>query len=107
MVAGEKLLICTRCRRDQTKDARMAKKREMSPDGSPFHGFSNPEQFVALHEALARLAQVDPRQAQIVELRFFGGLTEEEVASALNVSTRTVKRDWTLARAWLYGELVR
>lgn len=58
-----------------------------------------------LDEALTRLEQLSPRQARVVELRFFTGLNEEETAVALGISSRTVKRDWTLARAWLYGEL--
>ena len=60
---------------------------------------------VALDEALTRLAALDPRQAKIVELRFFGGLTVDEVADSLGVSKRTVEGDWTLARAWLHREL--
>jgi len=63
------------------------------------------EEMIAVDEALARLEAWDPRQSQIVELRFFGGLTEEEIAELLGVSARTVKRDWTVAKAWLYGEL--
>jgi RNA polymerase sigma factor (TIGR02999 family) len=63
------------------------------------------ELLVALDEALARLSALDPRQAQVVELRFFGGLTEEEVAQALGIGLRTAKRDWAKARSWLYGEL--
>ena len=60
---------------------------------------------VAIDEALARLASLNQRQAQIVELRYFGGLTEDEIAETLNISSRTVRRDWNLARAWLYREL--
>ena len=60
---------------------------------------------LALHEALERLAKFDVRQSRIVELHFFGGLTFEEIAEVLNVSERTVKRDWSMARAWLKGEL--
>jgi RNA polymerase sigma factor (TIGR02999 family) len=60
---------------------------------------------VALDEAMTRLAAMDERQARIVELRFFGGLTVEEVADLLGVSKRTVEGDWTLARAWLLREL--
>lgn len=85
---------------------RLAKKRDYDKDSS-FHGFEDPEHFMDLHEALSRLASVDQRQAQIVELRFFGGLSEDEVAAALGVSTRTIKRDWTLAKTWLYGELAQ
>ncbi len=61
--------------------------------------------FVALDEALDRLKALDARQSQIVEMRYFGGLTVEETANVLAVSTETVKKDWALARAWLYGQL--
>jgi RNA polymerase sigma factor (TIGR02999 family) len=60
---------------------------------------------VALDEALRRLATLDARQAHVVECRFFGGLTEEETATALGTSARTVKRDWAKAKAWLYEAL--
>ncbi len=60
---------------------------------------------VAVDEALLALAAFDPRQARIVELRFFGGLTVEEIALALDVSTRTVHREWKIARLWLLREL--
>jgi RNA polymerase sigma factor (TIGR02999 family) len=60
---------------------------------------------VALDEALIEFAKIAPRQAKVVELRYFGGLTEEEIVAALNVSPRTVRRDWDLARAWLLREL--
>lgn len=60
---------------------------------------------VALDEALAALAEIDPRQSRIVELRYFGGLTVEETAAVLQVSAATVKLDWSLARAWLFREL--
>jgi len=62
---------------------------------------------VALDEALARLAALDARQARIVELRFFGGLTVEETALIVDVSTRTVKREWQMARVWLKREMSR
>jgi RNA polymerase sigma factor (TIGR02999 family) len=62
---------------------------------------------VMLDEALARLAQLDARQARIVELRFFGGLTVEETAAVIGSSPRTVKRDWQVARAWLRREMSR
>jgi DNA-directed RNA polymerase specialized sigma24 family protein len=58
-----------------------------------------------LNEALERLAEHYPRQASVVECRFFGGLSVEEAAQALDLSERTVVRDWTLARAWLYRAL--
>lgn len=69
--------------------------------------FSNddPGAFLDLDLALQRLAAIDPRQSQIVELRFFGGLTEEEIAAFLGLSARTVKREWSMARAWLLKEM--
>lgn len=60
---------------------------------------------VALDEALADLAEFDPRQAQIVELKYFGGMTLDETAEILGVSRETVKRDWQIARAWLRQRL--
>jgi RNA polymerase sigma factor (TIGR02999 family) len=62
-------------------------------------------EILALDEALDRLARLDQRQARVVELRFFAGMNEEETGIALGVSARTVKRDWRLAKAWLYNEL--
>lgn len=56
---------------------------------------------IALDRALVELAQLDPQQARVVELRFFGGLTVEETAEVLRISTGTVKREWSMARAWL------
>lgn len=58
-----------------------------------------------LDVALSRLAEFDPRQARIVELRFFGGLSVEEAAAVLGISPKTVKRDWSVAKAWLHAEL--
>jgi RNA polymerase sigma factor (TIGR02999 family) len=63
--------------------------------------------FVALDDALTSLAEVDPRKSRIVELRFFGGLSVEETAEVLEVSDRTVKREWRLAKEWLSKALVR
>jgi RNA polymerase sigma factor (TIGR02999 family) len=61
----------------------------------------------ALDDALTTLAQIDPRRAQVIEMRFFGGLSVDETAEALTVSPQTVMRDWKLARAWLTRELRR
>lgn len=68
---------------------------------SPEHS----EDLLKLDEALQRLSKLDPRQSRIVELRFFGGLSVEEISKFLGVSPITVKRDWAVAKAWLYGEL--
>ena len=58
-----------------------------------------------LDEALKTLATMDARRSQVVELRYFGGLNNEEIAGVLNVSENTVTRDWNMARAWLYQQL--
>jgi RNA polymerase sigma-70 factor, ECF subfamily len=63
------------------------------------------DQLMELDEALDRLEQLDPRQARVVELRFFAGLTEDETAEILGISSRTVKREWRTARAWLYSQV--
>jgi len=60
---------------------------------------------LALDEALTAFSKIAPRQARVVELRYFGGLTEEEIAAALKISARTVRRDWDISRAWLLREL--
>lgn len=62
-------------------------------------------ELIALDEALSRLAAIDARQSRIVELRFFAGLSVEETAEVLNISPKTVKRDWSVARAWLHREI--
>jgi RNA polymerase sigma factor (TIGR02999 family) len=64
-------------------------------------------ELLALDDALSKLAQMDPRRGQVIELRFFGGLTVEETAGVLNISPQSVMRDWKLARAWLSRELRR
>jgi RNA polymerase sigma-70 factor (ECF subfamily) len=63
------------------------------------------EEMLALDEALTRLAACDARQARVVEMLFFGGMTEEEAAESLGVSSRTIKRDWRSARAWLHAQM--
>lgn len=69
-------------------------------------GFSIPlDDLLSVDDALTRLADNSPRLARVVELRFFAGLSEEETARALDVTTRTVQRDWAKARAWLHAEL--
>ncbi len=64
-------------------------------------------EFVALDEALTRLATVDPRKSQMVELRFFGGLTVEEIAEVMKLSPITIKREWRSAKAWLHSEITQ
>jgi RNA polymerase sigma factor (TIGR02999 family) len=79
--------------------------RQVSLDDAMMIDEGLDEDLVALDEALWALAQFDARKAQVVEMRFFGGLTEEEVAVALDISTETVRRDWRLARSWLRRRL--
>ncbi len=62
-------------------------------------------ELLSLDEALHSLAEIDPRRSQVVELRFFGGLDNDEIAAVLKISPNTVTRDWNMARAWLYQEL--
>jgi RNA polymerase sigma-70 factor (ECF subfamily) len=77
------------------------------PDAPPGLVFSpeRSEQILALDEALSRLNVLDERQCKIVEMRFFGGMTDQEIADVLEISVRTVVREWVLARAWLHAEL--
>ena len=60
---------------------------------------------LALNEALDNLAAIDPQQSRVVELRVFGGLTVEETAEAMGISPRTVKREWSMAKAWLHRQI--
>lgn len=68
-------------------------------------GGDRPADLVALDDALNALARIDPRKVQIIEMRFFGGLSVEDTAEVLNVSPATVRRDWSIAKFWLYREL--
>ena len=74
-------------------------------DEAAFVTEARSDELLALDEALEELAGLDPRKSQIVELRYFGGLTIEETAEFLNLSQRTVEREWTMAKAWLYRAL--
>jgi RNA polymerase sigma-70 factor, ECF subfamily len=94
-----------------------ARARQREKRGGEFHhvaldeavSFSDEKDFnlLALEDALQQLAAFDPQQSKIVELRFFGGLTIEETALVLKISPATVKREWTMAKAWLYRKLNR
>ena len=91
-----------------------AQKRGGGIDGPPIGdspvpppGGSSMEELLALDEALSRLSQIDERHSRVVEMRFFGGMTDAEIAGILGLSVRTVKRDWHMARAWLHSQLTR
>jgi len=88
--------------------ARNAKKRggpKISLEDAPEPAFQTDEDVIAIHDALEQLAKLDQRQARIVELRYFGGLSIEETAEVIGVSAPTVKRDWLVARAFLQRAL--
>ncbi len=79
--------------------------RKIPLDEALLLSVSNPDRFLEINDALDKLAVIDARQARIVEMRFFAGLTHEEAATALHLSDRTVKRELRFARAWLHREL--
>ena len=95
--------------RARARDAakRGGERRRITLDEAVAAGVPRDIDLVALDFALERLAALDPQRARIVELRFFGGLTNEETAAALDISPATVKRAWAVARAWLYRELTK
>ncbi len=76
-----------------------------SETSSPFSFLNQRIDLLALNEALEELAEIFPRAAEIVEMRYFGGLTEQEIADVLEISLATVKRDWRSAKTWLFGKL--
>jgi len=78
---------------------------EISLDAAPALTTAEPEDLLALDDALRRLAEVDPRASRIVELRYFVGLNNAEVATVIGISEKTVIRDWNTAKAWLRAEL--
>jgi RNA polymerase sigma factor (TIGR02999 family) len=78
---------------------------EFEADAAALAAGERADMIVALDDALRELAALDPRQASIVELRFFGGMTTAETADALGIASRTVERDWLKARGWLYEEM--
>src|SRR6266481_1108735 len=86
---------------------RGGREQPLTLDESVLPGTQRPEELIALNEALVRLEAFDKRQSQVVELRFFGGMTEEEISHVLGISVRTIKRDWNVARAWLYTEMTK
>lgn len=107
------LAVATRAMRQILVNYAEQRRAEKRGGGRPHVSLSdvNPvapeaaDEVLALHEALNRLAGVNPRQARVVEGRFFGGLGIDEVARLLQVSPATVKRDWSAASAWLYREI--
>ncbi len=91
--------------RAQLREKRGGGAQRISLDEGFAIGTEQSGEIIALHDALTELAKLDERQSKIVELRFFGGLTEPEIATILQVSQRTVSSNWRLARAWLLRQL--
>src|SRR5262249_54079204 len=91
--------------RRQLRAKRGAGPTKLSLDEVVLLSPDRPDKMLALDQCLTRLEKLDPRQSRIVELRYFGGLTVDEVAEVLGVSPTTVRREWTSAKAYLYGEL--
>ena len=91
--------------RGKQRIRRGGKQQKVSLDDVPLVSPSRTEEVLAVHESLSRLETLDARQARIVELRYFGGLTVEETAEVVGVSAKTVLRELNVAKAWLYGDL--
>jgi RNA polymerase sigma factor (TIGR02999 family) len=104
-VAMRRLLVdYARARRTEKRGGRLVR---VDIDNADAGADTNYEDLIAIDDLLGQLAQSDARLAQIVELRFFGGLTNAEIAEIFGVTERTVKRDWQMARAWLFSQLRR
>lgn len=109
------MAICARVMRrilvDWAREHRSKKRGgaeiHLSLDSAPELAAGFGSDLLAIDDALKRLAAIDPRKAQVVEMRFFGGLTEEEIAASLNISVETVGRDWKFSKAWLRKDLGR
>jgi len=103
------LVDAARVRRSQKRGGllRRTASSDIDLDQIPDMGPGRAEEIVAIHEALEHLAKMDPRQAQVVEMLFFGGLSVDETAEVLKISPQSVMRDWKLAKAWLRREIGR
>jgi RNA polymerase sigma-70 factor, ECF subfamily len=91
--------------RGHTREKRGGEQKKVSLDEAFIFSEKHADELLAVDDSLDVLAKIDPRQARVVELRFFGGLSVEEAAEVLGVSPKTIKRDWSVAKAWLYADL--
>lgn len=91
--------------RGHRREKRGGEQKKVSLDEAFVFAEQRADELLAVDDSLNLLAKRDPRQARVVELRFFGGLSVEEAAEVLGVSPKTVKRDWSIAKAWLYADL--
>ncbi len=103
-IRAMRLVLIDHARR-RMADKRGAGVRRVTLDESAESGGASPEDLLELFDALEKLGSFEPRLRQVVEYRYLAGFTEEETASVLAVTTRTVQRDWVKARAWLYRQL--
>jgi RNA polymerase sigma factor (TIGR02999 family) len=106
-VAREMRRILVDYARGRNADKRAGKRMLVSLSQAAKVGVAPDDDLVALDEALGRFEQLEPRAARVVDLRFFTGLDDPEIAEALGISVSTVKRDWRFARLWLFRELRR
>jgi RNA polymerase sigma-70 factor, ECF subfamily len=91
--------------RGHSRQKRGGDDQKVSLDEALIFSEQQADELLAVDDSLNQLAKIDPRQAKVVEMRFFGGLSIEEAAEVLGVSPKTVKRDWSVAKAWLYADL--
>lgn len=91
--------------RGHSRQKRGGEQQKVSLDEALIFSEQQAAELLAVDDSLNQLAKTDPRQAKVVEMRFFGGLSVEEAAEVLGVSPKTVKRDWSVAKAWLYADL--
>ena len=91
--------------RGHSRQKRGGERKKVSLDEAFVFSEQHADELLSVDDSLNLLAKIDPRQARVVELRFFGGLSVEEAAEVLGVSPKTIKRDWSVAKAWLYADL--
>jgi RNA polymerase sigma-70 factor (ECF subfamily) len=100
-------ILVDHARRHQSLKRGGACQRSMMTEELPIYTAEKSTELLALDEALRRLANEDERQCRVVEMKFFAGLNIDQIAAVLEISPRTVKREWTMARAWLHQEMTR
>jgi RNA polymerase sigma factor (TIGR02999 family) len=97
-------ILVDRARR-RSRARRGGDRQRVELQDAPATAEPDPDELLALDEALSRLERAEPRRAKVVALKYFGGLTIDEIATALHVATPTVERDWQFAKTWLYREM--
>jgi len=105
--AMRRILVDAARRKQAVRHGGGQERVDLDAPGADLASPADDPELLAIHEALDRLAEHDPRKAEVVKLRYFTGLTLEEIAQALDIAEPTVKRDWASAKAWLFLELER